>query len=420
MKIIRRRSPLGPLGGIFPLLLALSGCATFPEPSAPDRISGPVHGRARLILERTAFEDLPGWRADRHAEVLPVFRKSCERLHRQPDRRPIDGKRFAGRVADWRAVCAEAAGLEDGRPGDHERARAFFEKWFIPYRAANNGESKGLFTAYYEPVLRGSRTRGGPYLHPLYNRPKDLVTVDLGQFQRDLRGRRIFGKVEDGRLRPYDDRAAINTGALEGRGLEIVWVDDPVAAFFLHVQGSGRVILEDGTLLRIGYDGQNGHAYRSIGRELIRTGALAREGVTLQSIRAWVKDHPKKGRALLETNRSYIFFREIEGDGPIGAQGVALTALRSLAVDRRFIPLGVPIWLDTHAPAESRSWRDRRPLRRLFIAQDTGGAIRGPVRGDIFWGTGDRAEAYAGRMKHPGAYYLLLPRSLGRAAFPAL
>ena len=251
MKMTRRRSPLGPLGGFFPLLLALSGCATFPEPSAPDRISGPVHGRARLILERTAFEDLPGWRADRHAEVLPVFRKSCERLHRQPDRRPIDGKRFAGRVADWRAVCAEAAGLEDGRPGDHERARAFFEKWFIPYRAANNGESKGLFTAYYEPVLRGSRTRGGPYLHPLYNRPKDLVTADLGQFQRGLRGRRIFGKVEDGRLRPYDDRAAINTGALEGRGLEIVWVDDPVAAFFLHVQGSGRVILEDGTLLRI-------------------------------------------------------------------------------------------------------------------------------------------------------------------------
>ena len=361
MNLTRRLPPLRLSGWISLLLLSLSGCAIFLEPSAPRRISGPIHGGAQLILEQTAVENLPGWPADRHAEILPVFRKSCERLHRQPNVRLMDGKGFAGRVAHWRAVCAEAAGLEDVRPRDHAGARAFFEKWFIPYRATRNGESKGLFTGYYEPVLRGSRSRGGPYRFPLYRRPKSLVTADLGLFQRDLRGRRIFGKVVDGRLRPYADRASINAGALGGRGLEIVWLDDPVAVFFLHIQGSGRVVLEDGKVLRVGYDGQNGHAYRSIGRELIRSGDLAREGVTLQSIRTWVKKHPLKGRALMEKNRSYIFFREVEGDGPIGAQGVVLTALRSLAVDRRFIPLGVPLWLDTLAPVETGSWKDRRP-----------------------------------------------------------
>ena len=412
--IQRQNSNPGRLAALL-VLFSLAGCAGVFEPPARDRMIGPARDGSRLILERVGFPDLPGWTSDQQAAILPAFRKSCGRLRWQPNDRPLDRKRYAGQVADWRTICAEAARL----PQDNGRVRDFIEKVFIPYRAMNHEKSEGLFTAYYEPVLSGSRQRGGRYTVPIHSRPRDLVTVDLGTFYRDLSGRRIIGKVQDGRLRPYHDRASINSGSLDGQRLEIVWVDDPVAVFFLHIQGSGQVALEDGRRIRIGYSAQNGHPYRSIGRELIRNGELAREGVSMQSIRNWIRDNPEKGRRLMEKNPSYIFFREVDGEGPIGAQGVALTPLRSLAVDRRFIPLGVPLWVDTKAPAGS-SWRDTKPLRRLFIAQDTGGAIRGPVRADIFWGTGKAAGENAGRMKHPGEYYLLLPRSVAEGRAPAM
>ncbi len=410
-EMILRSSLARLFAGLILLAIGAAGCGFLLEPFAPKR--------DRLVLENLSFADLPGWKEDNLAEALPAFRKSCDRLEWQPDERPLGGKDFAGRVADWRGICAAAAKLVEIGPLNEDAARGFFEKWFRPFRATNNGESKGLFTGYYEPVLRGSRTRREPYTVPIYRRPKDLVTVDLGLFRKGLRGRRIIGKVEDGELRPYDDRAAINAGALQGQGLEIVWVDDSAAAFFLHIQGSGRVILDDGKIIRIGYAAQNGHVYRSIGRELIRRGTLAREDVSLQSIRAWMREHPREAQALMEKNPSYIFFREFEGDGPMGAQGAALTPLRSLAVDRRFLPLGVPVWVDTTAPGVNPG-EPPRPLRRLFIAQDTGGAIRGPVRGDVFWGTGSEAEAAAGRMKHEGEYYLLLPKSVARGEFPVM
>lgn len=395
------------------LLLMLTGCAGLYGPPKRDRILGPTRGGSRLILERVDFSDLPGWKSDHHAAILPVFMKSCDRLRSQPNERPIDQKQYAGRVGNWRPICKEAGRL----PQENSRVRDFIEKAFIPYRVLNNGRSEGLFTAYYEPVLRGSRQYGGQYTVPIYGRPKDLVTADLGTFSPDLHGRKIVGRIKNGKLGPYHNRASINSGSLDGRRLEIVWVDNPIDAFFLHIQGSGQVVLENGRRIRIGYTAQNGHPYRSIGRELIRSGALTRKGVSMQSIRTWIQANPKKGHKLMEKNPSYIFFREVKAKGPVGAQGVPLTPLRSLAVDRRFIPLGVPFWIDTIVPA-GNSWTESQPLRRLFIAQDTGGAIRGPVRADIFWGTGQEAGKTAGRMKHPGNYYLLLPRSVADGLTP--
>jgi membrane-bound lytic murein transglycosylase A len=239
--------------------------------------------------------------------------------------------------------------------------------------------------------------------------------VDLGRFRPDLKGKRIAGKVVDGSLVPYPDRREIEAGALSGRKLEIVWVDDPVGAFFLHVQGSGRVRLADGGELRLGYAAQNGHPYTAIGRELIDRGELRSEDVSLQTIRAWLEAHPGQARELMERNASYVFFQQVKGEGPLGAQGVPLTPGRSLAVDLNFVPLGVPLWLVAGAPSPLEGEPDRK-LRRLVVTQDTGGAIRGPIRGDVFWGFGEEAEAIAGRMKHRGRYWMLLPKTLTPSA----
>lgn len=306
-------------------------------------------------------------------------------------------------MAEWRAICA-ALPLKP----DAASARGFVEKFFTPYRAAHNGDPSGLFTGYYEPELKGSRRAGGNFTVPLYRVPPDLVQIDLGQFAADLKGRTIAGRVENGRLRAYPDRAAIDNGLLQGKGLELLWVDDAVEAFFLQVQGSGRVLLPDGGVARVGVGGHNGLGYVPIGRVLIDSGKIAREQLSMQAVRDWLRANPAEARELMQRNPRYVFFREIAGggphDGPIGAQGVALTPGRSLAVDRRFVPLGVPVWLDTAAS-------DGAKLQRLMVAQDTGGAIQGPVRGDIFFGAGEAALEQAGRMRSPGGYYLLLPKA---------
>jgi membrane-bound lytic murein transglycosylase A len=231
--------------------------------------------------------------------------------------------------------------------------------------------------------------------------------VELGDFRPELKGQRIAGKVIEGKLKPFASRADIDNGSLAGRGLELAWVDDADAAFFLHIQGSGRVALENGTTLRVGYDGQNGHVYQAIGRTLIQRGELTPENTSMQTIKQWLVAHPQQAASLRQENPSYIFFREIVGDGPIGAQNVALTPQRSLAVDPNFIPYGAPIWLSATHPTQPNT-----AIRRLLIAQDTGGAIRGAVRGDYFWGAGPEAEELAGVMKSRGAYWLLLPKNI--------
>lgn len=381
------------------LAVLLAACAERKEPPR----------EPALVLEPATFADLPGWNEDDPSAALDAFRASCGRLQRQaPDKAMGGGGGFAGKVADWLPACA-AASETAATP---EAARGFFASAFVPYRVTDRGQPNGLFTGYYEPLLHGSRTPDGRFRHPLLKRPDDLVSVDLGQFDPELQGRRIAGKVEGGRLVPYADRAAIEAGALEGRQLELLWVDDPIDKFFLEIQGSGQVRLPDGATLRVGYADQNGRPYRAIGKDLIEIGAIPKEAVSMQSIRAWLLAHPDQAPAIMARNPSYVFFRELPNlagaSGPLGAQSVPLTPGRSLAIDRKFLPLGAPVWLDATAPHPE----GERPLRRLLVTQDTGGAIRGPVRGDVFWGAGPLAEHLAGHMKSEGRLFILLPRQL--------
>jgi membrane-bound lytic murein transglycosylase A len=389
------------------------------------RPAPPVEPEPVLRLEVASFEELPGWQEDTLAEALPALRVSCGRLLRLPASRPLGPDGVAGTAGDWRAFCSAL-----GRIGtaDHPRLRRLLEERLQPWSAAA-GKSlegrQGLFTGYYEPTLRGSRRRQGPYTVPLYRRPTDMLSIDLGSFREEFSGRRLTGRLEGSKVVPFHDRQEIDSGALGGRGLELVWVDDAVGAFFLHIQGSGRVELAEGGVMRVGYAGQNGHPYYAIGRELVARGELAVEEVSLQSIRAWLHDNPLEARQVLHTNPSYIFFRELAGPGPLGSEGTVLTPGRSLAVDRSFHALGVPMWLDSTYPQSDPSATTAAPtadepprappgppLQRLLVAQDTGGAIRGPVRGDVFWGPGAEAEEIAGRMRQQGRLWVLLPRSV--------
>ena len=382
------------------VVILMQGCAPGPDRPEPDR----------LVLRPVSFQDLPGWQADDQSAALRALRRSCAALEERADDEPLDIAAPGGRVGDWRAICKAAAGLEGA-----DRARSFFEAHFMPYEARNGAEAAGLFTGYFEPELRGATQADGRYGVPLYGRPDDLVTVDLGLFRPSLVGERVAGRVADGALEPYATRAEIDGGVLAAQGLELVWVDDPVDAFFLHIQGSGRISFEDGTTRRVAYAATNGHNYFAIGRRLVDLGVLDREDVTMPAIRDWLAANPERASEVMHENASYVFFRWLEEEqateGPVGAQGVALTAGRSLAVDRRFVPMTVPIWLESAAPDPDPA-REDRPLRRLMVAQDTGSAIRGPVRGDVFWGTGAEAGAVAGRMRHEGRYWLLLPHGL--------
>ncbi len=372
----------------------LASCGKEPPPGeAPER----------LVLAPVSFTDLPGWTEDRTAEALPALDLSCGRLNGQPDERPVGPDGLAGSVADWRPACAALARVP---AGDHTAARAALEAWFTPFKASNNERETGTFTGYYEAELRGALFPGDGYRAPIYARPADLVTVELGLFRADLNGKRLVGRVQGGRLVPYHTRAQIEGGALGDDSRELLWSDDPVDVFFLQVQGSGRVRLPDGTERRVGFAASNGHEFTGIGRALLKEGKVPPGQASMQGIRAWLRAHPGEAGEIMQRNARYIFFRWIDGDGPIGAQGVALTAGRSLAVDPAFLPLGVPIFLDTTWPASDR------PLRRLMVAQDTGGAIKGPLRGDFFWGFGEAALEYAGRMKQDGRLYLFLPKSV--------
>ncbi len=377
--------------------LFLAGCEKAPKKPEPAKLPEP------LVLTETTFAELPGWETDSLSQALPALRRSCRRLLGQPDNRPVGPDRLAGTVADWRRPCIALVRSVDG---DNGALRAILEAEFTPFQVIGGGKTEGVFTGYYEAELRGAMQRGGPYRWPLFGLPKDLVSVDLGQFRADLDGERIYGRVRDRRLVPYFNRAEIDGGVLAERGLELLWVDDPVDAFFLHIQGSGRVKLPDGSTIRVGFAGSNGLPFYPIGRALIDEGKVPRNRASMQEIRKWLRGNPTKAAAMMQRNLRYIFFRKIDGEGPIGAQGVVLTPGRSLAVDPAFIPLGTPIWLNTTWPASDR------PLRRLMVAQDTGSAIKGAVRGDFYWGTGEAALAEAGRMRQLGAYYLLLPNTV--------
>jgi membrane-bound lytic murein transglycosylase A len=343
----------------------------------------------RFVLIPVEFDRLSGWAHDHLSATVPVFLKSCARFLSYPDTAPLDGHNMAadfGRVGDWRPICAAAASL---MPGDDTAARKFFETSFVPLSVSDYGSGVGLFTGYFEIQVNGSRRRHGRYQTPIYRK-----LPELGPGFRAT-------------------RAEIEDGALAGRGLELFWVDDPVDAFFLQIQGSGTVRLKGGRSVRVGYDGENGQPYVAVGRLLIERGVIPREKLSMDTIRMWMKQNPEAGAALRRENPSYVFFREIKGDGPLGSEGVPLTPERSLAVDRAFIGLGIPIWLE----ADER-FVQAESIRRLVVSQDTGGAIKGPVRGDMFWGTGDAAAFRAGVMNASGRYYLLLPRIVVRRLVP--
>ena len=370
-------------------------------------IDTPKPQEASLRLDATSFDQLPGWKGDSLSQALAVFLRSCEKIKTLPPDRGLGPSSEMGRVSEWIKFCVSAALIH---PGNETEARYFFESRFTPYLARNNKmpwapKSRGLFTGYYEPELHGAWKPDTTYRYPIYARPKDLVSFDLGDFRDEFKGWQLAGQLKGNKFRPYPTRADIESGVLKGQQLELLWVDSAIDAFFLHVQGSGRVMFEDGSMIRVGYAGRNGRRYTPIGRELMAKGIIPQKKVSLQSIRQWLAANPIAGRQLMEKNKSYIFFRLIEGDGPIGAQGVVLTAGRSLAVDRKYIPLGVPVWLNTLQPGKSKT-----PLRRLVLAQDTGSAIQGPVRGDLFFGFGNDAGIGAGLMRENGTYYLLLPR----------
>ncbi len=385
--------------------LALAACVQQP--------SSVTEGAITMTLTPVGFDRLPGWGEDHPAQAVPPFLAGCAAMARSP----ADSLGGAGESASrggspqqWHDACAAARTLP---PGD-AAARAFFESYFQPWATAGNGNSNGLFTGYYEPEVRGARSPGGGYATALLGPPTDMVQADLGAFAADLKGKNIVGRLERGRLLPYYDRAAIEAGALDRQRLGILWVADPIDAFVLQIQGSGRVRLDDGRVVRVSYAGQNGRAYVPIGRVLADRGQIPLEQVSMQSIRAWLNAHPGQAAEVMNQNPSYVFFREIIGvrpeEGPPGSLGAPLTPGRSVAVDRTFIPLGAPVWLDTTDPLTGSR------LQRLMLAQDIGGAIKGPVRADVFWGWGAEAEEKAGRMRQSGSDFLLLPRAVRSAA----
>ncbi|MEQ9346314.1 MAG: murein transglycosylase A [Thalassospira sp.] len=384
-------------------------------PDITGDIKEPVKQEDILTLRPVTFADLDGWQSDDMRPAIRAFARSCKAMLRRDDDKMVGPDVRMGTIGQWRNSCETAVSL-DVDSLRKEDARAFFQSDFRPYLSGNGKKPEGLFTGYYEPELRGSLTKGDQFQTPIYLKPDDMVSIDLGDFRDDLKGTKLVGRLSGSSVKPYFNRAEIENGALAGRDLEMVWVDDAVDAFFLQIQGSGRVVLPDNSVLRVGYAATNGHPYFAIGRKLIERGALTRETVSLQTIQKWLHDNPDEADGVMNTNASFVFFHPLKTDpddpngGPLGSQGVALEPGRSLAVDRRFHAMGVPVWLETRDPMNL----DRK-FNRLMIAQDTGGAIRGPVRGDIFFGPGDDAALFAGHMNRSGQKFVLLPNLIDPA-----
>ena len=394
-----------------PLLLAaalsllLAACATVKEtpptvcppcpqcPPVPPVAEVPPPAKP---LQPARWSDLPGWSEDDPLAAWPAFLQSCRGMAGKPH------------WPQWSAVCEDARTVP---AKDSKAVRQFLETRLEPYLLTNpDGSASGLVTGYYEPLLRGSRTRTAKYTQPVLGVPPDLLTIDLSDVVPDLKNLRLRGRLVGNRVVPYYSRAEISGHGLEKSYPEkvLLWVDDAIELFFLQIQGSGRVKLPNGSMVRLGYADQNGHPYKAIGRVLADRGDIPIEQASMQGIQAWARANPSRLPELLNANPSYVFFREmpVKGngeEGPQGALGVPLTPGRSIAVDTRHVPLGAPVFLSTTQPNSAV------PLTRLVLAQDTGGAIRGVVRADFFWGFGADAGAQAGRMKQAGQMWVLLP-----------
>lgn len=354
-------------------------------------------------LEPLSFQDLEGWKDDDHAAAFQAFLRSCRALDASAaELRPAQVPQ-----SDLLTVCREALKT----PGlAKAEARRFFETHFLPFAVVPHA-GNGFLTGYYEPEFQGSRTPDASYRVPLLDRPKDLVTIPQGETLPGLeQGLQAARRTKDG-YEPYPDRAAIEEGALGPLAKPIVYLREPGEAFILHVQGSARIRLTDGSVMRVAYAGRNGRPYTSIGRLLVQQGEMDLESMTLEKLMGWLKDNPEPAKALMRQNQSYIFFREASElapeDGPIGGAGTSLVAGRSLAVDRSLWTYGLPVWLDGQLPVTHET---AEPLRRLMIAQDTGSAIVGPARGDFFFGSGEEAGRRAGFLRHAVRFVVLQPK----------
>ncbi len=365
------------------IVLSLAGCMGKPPAEIP-----PPEVKV-APLKPVPWTQVDGWLLDRPAAALVAFQQSCKAI---------------GKREQWQQVCSEA--LRISTVGE-KNSRDFFEAYFQPYQVLNaDGSADGLITGYYGPELLGSRVPSKEYKYPLYRQPDDMLIIDLDSVYPELSQYRLRGRVVGHRVVPYYDRSEIDSGKSPLAGQELFWVEDPVELYFLHVQGSGRIRLPNGELVMVTYANQNGYPYRSIGKLLLERNEMTREQMSMQNIRKWVAENPDAGQKLLEENPSYVFFRELpaEVQSPPGALGIPLTALRSLAVDPRTIPLGAPVFLSTTFPGTDF------PLKQLMVAQDTGGAIKGAVRADFFWGMGNDAGKIAGKMKQVGRLWVLLPK----------
>jgi membrane-bound lytic murein transglycosylase A len=353
---------------------------------------GYIFEREPGIGKAVSWSKLPQWQGDDLAAAWPAMQAQCPRMVRKS--------------AAWEPVCEAVAQLQN--PSSDE-VRAFLQQHFKPHRVhGKNGKRDGLITGYYEPILNGSRTRTDRFKYPIYAQPEDMLIIDLADLYPSLKGMRLRGRLDGNRVKPYWSREEIDGAELPLAGKEILWIDDPYGSFFTQIQGSGRVRLPDGSMVGVGYANQNGHPYVAVGKKLVEIGALPIEEVSLFTIKQWLQENPQRAPEILNANPSYVFFemRESVEEGPRGSLNVPLTAERSIAVDRRVVPLGTPVWLKTTLP-------DGSPFERLVFAQDTGGAITGPVRADVFFGIGNRAEQLAGEMKQRGEMYALLPVEAG-------
>ncbi len=354
---------------------------------------GYIFEREPGIGKQIAWDKISDWQRDDLAQAWPAMQAQCPRMTRKS--------------ADWEPICESVAQLQN--PTSDE-VRAFMQQHFKPHRVhGKNGKLDGLITGYYEPVLDGSRTRTEQFAYPIYAQPEDMLIIELADIYPKLKGMRLRGRLDGNRVLPYWSREEIDGPEQPLAGKEIIWIDDPYGSFFTQIQGSGRVRLQDGSMVGVGYANQNGHPYFAVGKKLVEIGALSLQEVSLFTIKQWLHDNPDRAPEILNANPSYVFFelRESVDEGPRGSLNVPLTSERSIAVDRRVIPLGTPVWLQTTLP-------DGAAYERLMIAQDTGGAITGPVRADVFFGIGERAEQLAGEMKQRGQMFALLPKKAGQ------
>jgi len=373
------------------------------EPVAP-----PSHDE--LTLTKVKYADLPGWQDDKLAEAVPAFLASCAKLSELKDGDPVGVDGHGGTAKQWRAACAAATKL---KAGDDKAARAFFESEFVAYEAAGKKGPIGKLTGYYVQEIRASRKRQGKYTIPVLARPADLVKVELGQFVRDGHGRNVWGRLTKGELLPYYTRAEIRGGALAAQKLELMYADDATDVLFAQIEGSAKATLDDGSDVWLEFDGKNGRAYKGVGGVLKEKGETGPTGFTMQGIRAWFAAHPARFDEIADQDASYVFFKESKDAGAIGSQKTILVPRRSMAVDRAFIAMSTPIFVETKAPVVGKPGTVA-PWQHLLIAQDTGAGIQGAVRGDIYWGADRDAEELGGRMGGTGRYWILLPKGVSK------